>query len=32
MKGRKSPFGYAAYSISQIKTPLSDLETLTPLN
>ncbi len=26
MKGRKSPFGYAAYSISQIKTPLSDLE------
>jgi DNA polymerase/3'-5' exonuclease PolX len=26
MKGRKSPFGYAAYSISQIKIPLSDLE------
>ena len=26
MKGKKSPFGYAAYSISQIKTPLSDLE------
>ena len=26
MKGRKSPFGYASYSISQIKTPLSDLE------
>ncbi len=26
MEGRKSPFGYAAYSISQIKTPLSDLE------
>ena len=26
MKGNKSPFGYAAYSISQIKTPLSDLE------
>jgi DNA repair photolyase len=26
MKGRKSPFGYASHSISQINTPLSKLE------
>ena len=25
IEGRKSPFGYAAYSISQLKEPLSDL-------
>ena len=25
MEGRKSPFGYAAYSISQLKEPLSNL-------
>jgi len=26
LQGKKSPYGYAAYSISQIKTPLSGLE------
>jgi len=26
LQGKKSPYGYAAYSISQIKTPLSDLK------
>jgi len=26
MKGKKSPFGYAAYNISQIKKPLSELK------
>ena len=26
LKGKKSPFGYAAYSLSQIQTPLSDLK------
>jgi DNA polymerase/3'-5' exonuclease PolX len=27
MQGKKSPYGYAAFSISKLKEPLSDMKT-----